>query len=122
MDIDPVGSYFRKRIEGDEWIKWNWSSWDIFNFVRGITAPGPFARTIYNGNILLIKEVSAVPSLENYNGEPGEILEKSKTSIFVATGDTVVEIHNSDVLFRKSLDIIELEFNIGEKFYSNWVI
>ena len=25
-EIDPVGSYFRIRKEGDEWINWEWTS------------------------------------------------------------------------------------------------
>ena len=39
-----MGSYFRIRKEGDEWINWEWTSRKIFNFIRAITDPGPCAQ------------------------------------------------------------------------------
>ena len=52
--IHPVGFYCGRRKSGDEWLDWEWNSLRIHNFVRGITAPGPGARTIKNGEVWVI--------------------------------------------------------------------
>ena len=44
-NIHPVGFYCSERKIGDEYINWNWSSKHIYNFIRGISAPAPGART-----------------------------------------------------------------------------
>lgn len=118
--IDPIGSYCRKRKDGDEWINWYWSSRDLFNFVRGITIPGPMARALYKDNVLLIKSIREIPTIENQNHDSGKIIKKSKNSIFVATGDKLVEIQNSNILFEKSKQIANIEFRVGDKFSANF--
>ena len=55
-EIHPIGFYCGRRRIGDEWIDWNWSSRRIFNFIRAITEPGPCARTMLDGNEVIVKK------------------------------------------------------------------
>jgi len=91
------GSYFIERKNGDEFIDWTWTSKQVFNFVRAITDPGPFARSwVQIGGeyqLILIKEVRLVKNAVQYNCIPGGIVGKSVVNHpLVKTGDTVVEI------------------------------
>src|SRR5690242_17206881 len=40
------GTYFSGRCEGDEWIEWSAPSVVLHNLIRGISRPGPGARTL----------------------------------------------------------------------------
>jgi len=95
-DIHPVGFYCCKRVPGDEWIDWNWTSRHIFNFVRGITTPGPGARTVLDGHELIITKSEIIQDALNYIGVPGEIVGLKKNGIVVKTGDATILI--SDVV------------------------
>ena len=48
-DIHPVGMYCGQRGMGDEWLDWNQTSREVFNFVRAICAPGPMAHCQIKG-------------------------------------------------------------------------
>ena len=65
-EIDPVGSYFRIRKEGDEWINWEWTSRKIFNFIRAITDPGPCAQTMFKENLIKIRNSKEIPNSPKY--------------------------------------------------------
>lgn len=88
--IHPVGFYCGKRCDGDEWIDWQWSSRRIFNFVRGITEPGPCACTALNGHKLLVKTTSLIENSINYIGTPGEVVGRTGNDICVKTGDSTI--------------------------------
>ncbi|ULB45181.1 methionyl-tRNA formyltransferase [Limnospira fusiformis KN01] len=109
--IHPVGFYCGRRIDGDEWIDWQWSSRRIFNFIRGITDPGPCARTAINGCKVRIKSSSLISDAVSYIGTPGEVVGVTKFGICVKTGDSVILLNE-----------IELEENcrlsIGKRFQS----
>ena len=89
--IHKTGSYCRRRIDGDEWIDWNWTSVRIFNFVRAITRPGPYARTILCSEQILIHKVSISKNKLDETLSPGEIIVNNK-NIFVKTGDGFIRL------------------------------
>lgn len=93
-EIHPVGFYCGRRIQGDEWIDWNWSSRRIFNFVRGITTPGPGARTILDGHELIVEKSEPIANALDYIGTPGEIVGVGNNGIIVKTGDATIRLVN----------------------------
>lgn len=110
-EIDSVGFYCGRRRVGDEWIDWDWSSRRIFNFVRAITKPGPYARTMLNGCEVKVKKAKEIPSAINYIGSPGEIVGVQDEGITVKTGDSVIFIEDIELLSKP-----ENRFSIGQRF------
>lgn len=92
-EIHPVGFYCSQRKEGDEYIDWNKSSREVFNFVRSICDPGPMARSIINKKVMKINKVELVNNAPNYLCVNGAILKKEKDgSLLVKTNDNMVKI------------------------------
>lgn len=96
------GSYFIERKNGDEFINWNWGSRQIFNFVRAITQPGPFARSwLYTNEdyqLILIKRVRLIDDAVEYHCIPGGIVGKSnRNNPLIKTGDTILEILDYEI-------------------------
>lgn len=108
-DIHPVGFYSGRRVEGDEWIDWNWSSRRIFNFVRAIAKPGPYAHTMLDGHQIYVESVALIPAAPLYVGTPGEVVGVNKFGITVKTGDSTLLITG----FRADS---EVRLNIGKRF------
>ncbi|WP_004472284.1 methionyl-tRNA formyltransferase [Leptospira santarosai] len=107
--IHSLGFYSGRRIEGDEWIDWNWPSERIFNFIRAITLPGPCAKTACEGYEILIETSSLVPNAISYIGTSGEIVGVTNDGVFVKTGDSV--------LLLKKLKLEQsFNFKIGKRF------
>jgi methionyl-tRNA formyltransferase len=90
--IDPIGSYFSRRLPGDEVIDWNQDSRGIFNFVRALTLPGPLALTRYGNNFVRVSHAVPVYGMRPYKDIPGSIIGKPNGSIRVKTKDTAVDI------------------------------
>jgi len=90
--IHPVGFYCGRRVEGDEWIDWSWSSRKIFNFARAITEPGPCARTTHDEQVVLIKCVSMIDRAPVYQGTPGEVVGNEGDALIVKTGDSTIRL------------------------------
>ena len=90
--IDPVGSYFSKRVDGDENIDFNWSSREIFNFVRAISLPGPCARCLINEQEYAILKVKQIPDCDNYIAKEGEVVGVSKGGNLVKVSDGIIEL------------------------------
>ncbi len=104
--IDKIGSYFRRRVEGDEFIDWNKNAREIFNLIRAISHPGPLARTKYNNNLILIGKSRVIDNnIITSEGASGEIMQKTKSGYIIKCHDSLLEIQD-----------INLELNIGEKF------
>lgn len=91
-DIDPVGMYCGMRQYGDEYISWNQSSREIFNFVRAISVPGPQATAEVRGEEIKINKVLMVPGAHVYKGIPGQIIGKTQRGFLVKTADSMVEL------------------------------
>tara|TARA_B100000989_G_C19474130_1_gene442093 strand:- start:149 stop:1072 length:924 start_codon:yes stop_codon:yes gene_type:complete len=117
-DIDPIGSYFPKRVKGDENITWLQSSKKCFDFVRAISYPGPYARTFIKN-----KEYAIINSeLTNYNTIekflPGEIASIEREGNIIKTADgflflrEMAEVGESDALKQAFCP----KFDIGTKF------
>ena len=71
----------------EERIDWTKSSREIFNHVRGMY-PWPVAHTLLDGYRFKLYEVA----LAGGQGQPGQIIEKTKKSVVVATGDGAIEL------------------------------
>jgi methionyl-tRNA formyltransferase len=90
--VHPCGSVFSQRKPGDEIIDWNWSSREVFNFVRALSHPGPLAQTKLKGNIVHIVKVELVIEAPKYKCIPGALLARDGSGFLVKTGDTYVRI------------------------------
>ena len=113
----PVGFYCGRRVEGDEWIDWNWSSRRIFNFVRSITTPGPCARTLYNNQLIAIQRASLIDDALSYIGSPGEIVGKEGDQLVVKTGDATIRLEAYRLTSTPEASV--LSFRIGQRFGVN---
>jgi len=91
-DINPIGFYCSQRRSGDEIIKWNQKSRDIFNFVRSICKPGPIARTFINNREMKINKIKFIEEAPSYIGTVGAVLTKGEYSFFVKTEDSFIEV------------------------------
>lgn len=89
-DIHPVGFYCTKRREGDEWLDWNLSAERIHNFVRGVTIPGPCARTIVRDKEVAIIKTDLIAHAPDYIGTPGEVVGRTDRGIVVKTADKTI--------------------------------
>ena len=94
--IHPVGMYCTQRKEGDEIIDWSKSSRDIFNLIRAICRPGPGARSVVNGNQVIINSSELIPSAPKYIGINGAVVELSDDYFVVKSGDTSIKITDYD--------------------------
>jgi methionyl-tRNA formyltransferase len=96
--IHPVGFYCGRRLEGDEWIDWNWSSLRIFNFVRAITKPGPYARTRLGTKEILVKRALLIKNAPKYFGTPGEVVGMEGKAVIVKTGDSTLRLDSFKII------------------------
>jgi methionyl-tRNA formyltransferase len=90
--IHPTGFYCSMRQEGDEQLRWNANSRDVFNFVRAICRPGPEARTTCRSVEIRINRVELVRDAPVYRGVPGAVLGSAPDSLIVKTADSFVKV------------------------------
>lgn len=119
--IHPVGTYFGRRREGDEWIDWNWTSRQIFNFVRAISLPGPYAQTMLGEQTVLIQRASLISNAPEYIGTPGEIVGRVEDSLIVKTGDSSIKLtkYEIDSAFDIPRNTSKPKIAIGNRFSIN---
>ncbi|MBI3506473.1 MAG: methionyl-tRNA formyltransferase [Proteobacteria bacterium] len=91
-DIHPVGFYCGRRREGDEWIDWTQSERRVHDFVRALSAPGLYARTLLDGRTLAVARTRRIAGAPAYAGTPGEIVGRTSGGIVVKTGDATIEV------------------------------
>jgi methionyl-tRNA formyltransferase len=91
-DIHPVGFYCPQRRPGDEYLDWNKSSRDVFNFVRAISRPGPEARTLNGDKEIKINKIELIIGAPAHKSIPGAVLNKGLNSFVVKTGDSFVKV------------------------------
>lgn len=103
--IHPVGFYCGRRIDGDEWLDWNWTSKRIHNFVRGISKPGPCARTIFNNKTIALLETELIEDAPDYIGTPGEVMGSDSKGVVIKTGDNTIRVNKiADINEGNSLE------------------
>ena len=90
--IHKNGFYCPGRIVGDEIISWNQNSRDIFNFIRAISYPGPFAITTLNSKIVKIKKAKLIKCAVIHKGIPGCIIGMGEDFFVVKTKDSSIKI------------------------------
>lgn len=91
-EIHPIGSYFGRRLPGDERIDWSWSSERLHNFVRAITLPGPGARCQAWGKEIAVLKTERIPDALAYIATCGEVIGRSGDHIIAKTGDSSIAI------------------------------
>ena len=117
IDISNKYTYFSRRRSGDEWINWSWPSERIHNLVRGITLPGPCART-FNGKMpLAVVTTEIVENVPNYLGSDGEIIGRDEQGVIVKTGSNAIRVVEvATILQNDSLDVVgPPKFPIGTR-------
>ena len=90
--IDVAGSYFTRRIAGDERIDWRRTSRDVFNLVRAVTTPGPGAIGSIGAEEWQILKVSVPSDVQSWNMACGAVIASGAGEFSVKTGDTFVVV------------------------------
>lgn len=108
--IHPVGFYCGMRGPGDELIDWNWTSREIFNFIRSICSPGPKARCFLGDRELSINASRLIEGAPTYKNTPGQLISKTPEGFLVKTGDSYLEILEYE---------IEGKIRVGDKLSTN---
>ena len=94
----------------EERIDWNKSARDVFNHVRGLS-PWPVAHTLLDGKRFKIYEAT----LAEGHGKPGEIIEKGKKSLVVATGDGAISLKTVQPAGKPRMNIVDFLNGVGRK-------
>ena len=85
------GIYFSKRQHGDEWLDWSDSSRNLYNKIRAITHPGPGARTILDGEVVIAWRAFYDPAWPTYIATPGQVVGcRPNEGVVVKTGDSTL--------------------------------
>lgn len=94
----------------EERIDWNKSARDVFNHIRGLY-PWPVAHTLLDGKRFKIYE----STLAEGHGKPGEIIEKGKKSLVVATGDGAISLKTVQPAGKPRMSIVDFLNGVGRK-------
>ena len=87
----PGGTYFGGRGEGDEWLDWSDTSRNLYNKVRGISRPGPGARTMVCDQPAIIWRAEYDPTWPKYLATPGQVVGRADGGgVIVKTGDSTL--------------------------------
>jgi methionyl-tRNA formyltransferase len=85
------GTYFGGRGEGDEWLDWSDTSRNLYNKVRGISRPGPGARTMVCDRPVIIWRAEYEPTWPKYLATPGQVVGRAESGgVVVKTGDSTL--------------------------------
>ncbi len=115
------GTYYGRRIIGDEWIDWNDTSLNIYNKIRAITHPGPGAQTRLDSSVLSIWKASYEPTWQKYIATPGEVVGIVKNrGIKVKTGDSTILVEKVQRQDQDESEVIP-QFRIGTRLGFNLV-
>ncbi len=115
------GTYYGRRIIGDEWIDWNDTSLNIYNKIRAISHPGPGAQTLLDSSVLSIWKASYEPTWQKYIATPGEVVGIVKNrGIKVKTGDSTILVEKVQRQDQDESEVIP-QFRIGTRLGFNLV-
>lgn len=104
----------------EERIDWQLSARDIFNQVRGMY-PWPVAHTIWQGTRFKLHEVALADS-SHVNGIPGQVIEKTKKSLIIATKKGAISLTIVQPAGKPKMPIQDFlnglgkNINIGDQF------
>jgi len=90
--LDPHGSYFPKRKEGDELISFRKKGRAIFNFVRALSSPGPGARAFFEGYEVKLEKVLILSKFIDRRYAVGEVTDVEKNSFVVRALDSNIRV------------------------------
>lgn len=90
--IHPVGLYGTRRRPGDEVLDWGQPEKRVHDFVRGVSPPGPGARTEVDGRTLAILRTERIDGAPDYVGIPGEVVGRDARGIVVKTADRTIRV------------------------------
>ena len=94
----------------EERIDWNKSAREVFNHIRGLY-PWPVAHTLLDGKRLKIYEAS----LAEGQGQPGQIIEKGKKTLVVATGDGAISLKTVQPAGKPRMSVVDFLNGVGRK-------
>lgn len=94
----------------EERIDWNKSAREVFNHIRGLY-PWPVAHTLLDGKRFKIYEAS----LAEGQGQPGQIIEKGKETLVVATGDGAISLKTVQLAGKPRMSIVDFLNGVGRK-------
>lgn len=95
----------------EERIDWNKSAREVFNHIRGLY-PWPVAHTLLDGKRFKIYEAS----LAEGQGQPGQIIEKGKETLVVATGDGAISLKTVQLAGKPRMSVVDFLNGVGRKF------
>lgn len=104
----------------EERIDWQLSARDIFNQVRGMY-PWPVTHTILQGTRFKLHEVALADS-SHVNGIPGQVIEKTKKSLIIATKKGAISLTIVQPAGKPKMPIQDFlnglgkNINIGDQF------
>lgn len=90
--IDLAGTYFPKRKPGDEIINWNLPTRQIFNFIRALAYPGPFAQTYLGAHRYSIQKAQLFENAPIFKSTPGTVVGIEQGKLIVKTQESVISI------------------------------
>ncbi len=92
----------------EERIDWTKSNQEIFNLIRGLN-PWPIAHTLWNGKRFKIYEGERVDG----QGQPGYIIEKTKKTLVVATGNGALSLKRVQPFGKPQMAISDFLNGLG---------
>lgn len=101
--IDPVGTYFPRRIKGDEILDWNQPTWDVYNFIRALAEPGPCAQSYLQSQIIKFKRAELIQNAVKFKGIPGSVIGIENDEFLVKTADSLILIKDYEAPFKPKL-------------------
>lgn len=110
---DPDQVSFSPNITSEqERLDWNKSARALFNQVRGMY-PWPIAHTLLNGQRFKIHQVQPL-ELEG-KSQPGQIIEKTKKTLVVATGQGALSLIEVQPAGKPKMKITDFLNGMGQK-------
>jgi len=95
---DLPGTYFAGREWGDEWLDWSDTSFNLHNKVRGISRPAPGARTLRNGETVVIWRAYYDRTWPKYIATPGQVVWRVPgEGVLVKTGDSTLLVQEVEI-------------------------
>jgi methionyl-tRNA formyltransferase len=94
---DLPGTYFSGRAEGDEWLDWSDTSYNLHNKIRAITCPGPGARTLLGDKTVVVWRAFYDPAWPKYIATPGQVVGRRSDGVVVKTGDSTIVVQKAQV-------------------------